>query len=127
MKTGKRKFGDFGEAIARKFLMKQGFSVVASNYLKPWGEIDIIAKKGRDTHFIEVKTAKEGNGNVNHETIRPEENIHPNKVARMQRAIQTYCLEQGTSLEEIHLDAVIVWITEDKKRARIVYMPNIVL
>ena len=47
MKSKNRQIGDFGENIALKFLMKRGFALVEKNYLRPWGEIDLILKKGR--------------------------------------------------------------------------------
>ena len=43
--TEKQKVGRIGEDIACKFLMKHGFEVADRNYLRKWGEIDIIAKK----------------------------------------------------------------------------------
>jgi Holliday junction resolvase-like predicted endonuclease len=55
-KTEKRKTGDIGEKIAGRFLVSKGFEIVDWNYLKPWGEIDIIAKKKEKIHFVEVKT-----------------------------------------------------------------------
>jgi Holliday junction resolvase-like predicted endonuclease len=60
MKTENRKIGDIGEGIAARFLMKRGFSVIECNYLKPWGEIDIIAKKKGKIYFVEVKTVSHG-------------------------------------------------------------------
>ena len=64
VKTYKRKIGDYGEGLACKFLRKKGLKIKNRNYLKKWGEIDIVAiKKKRflsrqieKLHFVEVKT-----------------------------------------------------------------------
>jgi len=45
MQTPKRRFGDLGELLAARFLMKHGFSIIEKNYWKPWGEIDIVAER----------------------------------------------------------------------------------
>jgi Holliday junction resolvase-like predicted endonuclease len=47
--------GEKGEERAIYFLKKKGFKIVEKNYRKPWGEIDIVAKKDGTTHIIEVK------------------------------------------------------------------------
>ncbi len=68
-KTEKRKTGDLGEEIAVMFLMKQGFSIVERNYLRKWGEIDIVAKKDGTLYFVEVKTVSCGTrGGITHGT-----------------------------------------------------------
>jgi len=51
--------GDMGESIALKFLRKQGFKIIETNYKAKMGEIDIIAKKDKCLHFIEVKYRQE--------------------------------------------------------------------
>jgi len=47
--------GDFGEAIAVKYLRDKRFKILETNYRNLHGEIDIIAKKDNCIHFIEVK------------------------------------------------------------------------
>ncbi len=129
MKTEKRQFGDFGEGIACQFLMKQGFSIVERNYLKPWGEIDIIAKKGNVYHFIEVKSAaRETLAIVIHETegYRPEDNIHQAKLKRLARTIQTYCLENDIS-DNWQFDVAVVYIEKSLKKAKVQLLLDIVL
>ena len=129
-KTEKRKLGDFGESIALKFLMKRGFTLVEKNYLRPWGEIDLIVKKVNEYHFVEVKSSvsyETGSGDVNHETLRPEENIHPHKLERMNKAIQTYSVEHHLDEENIFIDGVIVHISPDYKKAKVVFLENLVL
>ena len=42
----RKEVGRVGEDIAAQFLERKGFKILARNYRKPWGEIDIIAEKG---------------------------------------------------------------------------------
>ena len=55
LKTAKRRLGDIGENLACVFLEKRGFEILERNYLRKWGEIDIVTKKDGVIRFIEVK------------------------------------------------------------------------
>ena len=44
-----------GEALAKEFLLKNGYTILALNYKTKLGEIDIIAEQGRVVVFVEVK------------------------------------------------------------------------
>ena len=48
--------GRLGERIACRFLLRQGFDVIARRYRGRGGEIDLIAFEGPLLVFIEVKT-----------------------------------------------------------------------
>jgi putative endonuclease len=48
--------GRKGERIACRFLLKQGFDILARRYRSLSGELDIIAYEGDTLVFIEVKT-----------------------------------------------------------------------
>ena len=56
-----KEIGIIGENIATEFLLKKGFQIIERNFLKPFGEIDIIAKDNNYLVFIEVKTRKNSN------------------------------------------------------------------
>ncbi len=129
MKTQKRKIGDVGESIACKYLERHGFEVVERNYWKPWGEIDIVAKKGIKLHFVEVKSVScEPNKHISHETLRPEANMHRNKVLKLHRAIQTYLLDRKVSDRvEWQLDLACVFISFTTSRARVEILENIII
>jgi len=47
--------GFLGENIAARHLEQKGYEIITKNYRKPWGEIDIIAKKHDIITFVEVK------------------------------------------------------------------------
>lgn len=50
--------GRLGEDIATKYYLDLGYSVLERNYKVREGEIDIVAKKGDDLVFVEVKLRK---------------------------------------------------------------------
>jgi len=131
MITEKRKTGNLGEDIACRFLIKKGFSIVERNYLKRFGEIDIIAKYNSILHFIEVKSVScEISQNVSHETggYRPEDNIHPWKMARLSRVIQTYLVDRHVSPEtEWQFDVITVYIDKNKLISKVNFLENIIL
>lgn len=52
----KKEFGNQGELAASDFLTKKGYQIIASNWRFLKGEIDLIAKKGQELVFVEVKT-----------------------------------------------------------------------
>ncbi len=52
--------GRGGEAIAKKFLLGKGYGIIAQNYFAGHrGEIDLIAIRGIEIVFVEVKTRRQ--------------------------------------------------------------------
>jgi len=58
MLNAKQQFGQQSELLAAKFLVKQGYKILASNYCTPAGEIDIIARDKNVIVFAEVKARR---------------------------------------------------------------------
>ena len=119
------KIGVLGEDIAVKFLMKQGFSISSRNYLKKWGEIDIIARKSKILHFIEVKSVS--CVNISHETsTNPADTIHQSKLKRLGRVVETYILEEKWK-GDWQIDALLIYLDEREREAKVEVLENITL
>ena len=135
-----QKTGEIGENVAVKFLMKHGFAILDRNYTKKWGEIDIVAEKDNLLHFVEVKSVvREG---VSHDPperpessgragtldeYRPEDNMHPWKLKRLSRAIQTYILSKKLDEKEWQFDLLTVFLSLKDKKARVKMVEDIIL
>src|SRR3989344_8515399 len=123
-KTKKREFGDIGEDIVCKFLLRKGYKIIERNYLKPWGEIDIIAENDKSLVFVEVKSVSREGGS--RESFRPEENLHPRKLKRLYRAIQTYLLEKKVPESKVwRIDLASVFMDFSIRKARVEVIENI--
>lgn len=128
----KQKTGEIGENIACRFLVKHDFSILDRNYTKKWGEIDIVAEKGNKLYFIEVKSvSRETLEDVPHETqddYRAEDNMHPWKMKRLSRTIQTYLISKKIPDEkEWQVDLLIVYLDLKNKKAKVKVEEDIIL
>ena len=120
-----RERGNDGEEVACRYLEKSGFTVIERNYLKKWGEIDIIATKSGTLHFVEVKS-------VTGLEYRPEENVSSLKVKKLKRVIQTYLAEHTTKNHrkgEVSFQFHVIAINFDSvsREPSIRFLENIIL
>ncbi len=124
-----QKIGKLGEELAKRFLMKHGYSVLEENYTKKYGEIDLIAKKDGITHFIEVKSivSHETSNAVPRETSNydPLSNVHPGKLRRLSRVIQVYLVTHETL--NWQFDVITVKIDEKNRVGRVTHIKDIVI
>jgi len=128
--SNSQKIGQLGEEVACTFLMKHGFSILERNYTKKWGEIDIIAQKEEKRYFIEVKSKSVSSlDTVSGETVtnRPEENMHPWKLKRLRRVVETYLISKRMGHIEWQFDLLVVYLDIEHRKARVKVMENIIL
>ncbi|KKW35987.1 hypothetical protein A2852_00980 [Candidatus Adlerbacteria bacterium RIFCSPHIGHO2_01_FULL_54_23] len=129
-KTAKRQTGDIGEGVACHWLENRGYKVIERNYLKPWGEIDIVAEKAKKLYFVEVKSvSRESFAKLgSREMYRPEENVHPSKLKRLHRAVQTYLLDRKVPENRPwQIDVVCVYLNFEDRKARVEVLENVIL
>lgn len=111
MKTVKRIIGDIGEDAVIRYLKCRFYSVIERNFKCRWGELDIIAKRGRYICFIEVKTR--GIKSFG----RPADAVNKHKQSKMIKTAYYYLKSRR---EFYHLmprfDVAEVYIINDKPR-----------
>ncbi|HOK35236.1 MAG TPA: YraN family protein [Candidatus Pacearchaeota archaeon] len=109
-----KSLGQIGEEIASQYLQKKGYKILERNYKKPWGEIDIIAKKDKDIIFVEVKTLSSTS------SFLPEEEITSRKKKILIRTAKLYLAEKKySSKQRWQIDVIgIEMINEGKCRLR---------
>ena len=113
--------GEFGEGIARKYLVSKGFRLVASNLKLSYREIDIIALEGDVLVFAEVKTRVfPGLGSAS-------DALGGLKIKRLKTAIGHYLSEyKGVKYYRVRLDFIAIDINREQKIAKIKHFRDIV-
>ena len=87
-------------------LKKDGFTIVSRNvWVGRFGEIDIVARKGRETHYIEVKSAQANSG-------FPAE-FHFNAVKHRKVARLARFLANRDNIDEYQVDLAVVTFEAD--------------
>lgn len=94
--------GRHGEQLAVDHLEARGMRVLDRNWRCGLGEIDIVARDGADTVFVEVKTR------TTHDYGHPFEAITPIKLARLRRLAVAWCEATDAAVARIRIDAVAV-------------------
>lgn len=73
--------GDYGEEIARKYLVNNGYKIVKTNYKNKIGEIDIIAYDKDTLVFVEVKYRKDDFFGLPREAVNYAKQLKIRRVA----------------------------------------------
>jgi putative endonuclease len=115
--TQRRKRGDLGESVACSYLEGRGFQVLERNYLKPWGEIDIVAVKDGVFRFVEVKTISRVKGTGgSRENMSAEDHIHPAKLKKLARTVDLY-MSHVKKDADYQIDVVTVELDYSTRKA----------
>ncbi len=121
--------GQVGENIAAEYLARRGLRLIERNYRQKWGELDLVCEKGRVVHFVEVKTVSRELSltHIPREyMLDPADNMHPGKLKRLARVIQTYLLGHFPDQEpDWQLDLVCVYLDMSLKKAHVELVEDI--
>lgn len=120
MKTKKQILGEFGENLAVWFFEKKGYIVLARNVKTGYNEIDIVAKQGGITVFIEVKTRASERYGLAIDAMGRQ------KQKNFKRAIMFFCRKDKIDFNFIRADFLAIQLDKIRKTARINHLKDIV-
>lgn len=108
MANAKHILGKYGEQAAADYLVAQGYELLDLNWRCATGELDIVARDGTVTVFVEVKTR---NGtSFGH----PFEAITDTKRARLRQLAAAWLSARQIGAVPIRLDAISVLVQSGK-------------
>lgn len=91
-----------GEVQAQKFLKKEKFKILETNFKNKVGEIDIIALKNGVYHFVEVKARSSAKFGL------PREAVDEIKQQKIRRASEGYLISKNNYPAQMQFDVVEV-------------------
>lgn len=104
MQGGRRQVvGAWGEEKACWFLVRHGFSIVERNFHATMGEIDIVAVKGGDYYFIEVKTRADA-------SLATDLAITRAKRIKLNKTIKYYCYRRAIANQSLILASLVLFV-----------------
>ena len=92
--------GNWGGETAAAYLRQGGYEVIARNARTPYGEIDIIARQGNITIFVEVKTL------TSSRNFFPEQNVTARKRDHMLACAEYYAAEHAIDYWQIDVISI---------------------
>lgn len=111
--------GNKGEILIKKYLINQGYQIIANNYRVNHLEIDLIVKYQKYTIFIEIKTRVETEESLN------ENPLNKKQIKNLKRAINKYCFKNHINLELTRLDLIVVLVNKIQHQAKIKHYHDI--
>lgn len=92
--------GREGEAQAAQWLATQGWRILAERVKTPLGEIDLIARKGTLTAFVEVKWRKRAGDLATA--------IDERRLARVAAAVECVAYEYAEPGDDLRIDVILL-------------------
>lgn len=91
-----------GEVLAQKFLKKNGFKILETNFKNKVGEIDIVASKDGVFHFVEVKARSSAKFGL------PREAVDAFKQNKIRRVAEGYLISKNNYPARMQFDVIDV-------------------
>ena len=113
----RNKTGVWGEIYAARYLRDRGYSLLSSNYVCRFGEIDIIAEKSGTVCFVEVKTRNKKT------EIRPMEAVDEGKRRRLEMTAKSF-LSYAKLKSRVRFDVCEVYVDDNDALSGINYIEN---
>ncbi len=114
----KRDLGQWGEEQAASYLRRRAYKILARNYRCRFGEIDIIASRGKYLVFVEVKLRK------NADFAEAREFVTRAKQERILKTAMFY-LQQTDSPLQPRFDVIEVYAPQGAEgRIRMEHLEN---
>ncbi|PJE57473.1 MAG: YraN family protein [Candidatus Portnoybacteria bacterium CG10_big_fil_rev_8_21_14_0_10_38_18] len=106
----KKNLGDIGEKIAEKYLKDRGYKILDKNFrYSKLGELDIVAQRGDNIAFIEVKTRNK----TGPSEFLPEDNITHDKQKKLVKLSQIYLSKNKLMDSPWQIDVLAIEIYRD--------------
>lgn len=112
MTSDNKSSGKFGEDFTAKYLVKNGYKIVAKNFHSRFGEIDIIAQNKTTIAFVEVKTRTEG------ALYSPREAVDYFKQQKCIKTAQFYLVNNPSELQP-RFDVSEILLLKDTKKPEV--------
>lgn len=110
IKTPKTELGALGEKMARRYLKRNRYKIIETNFVADGHEIDIIAEDRDTLAFVEVKTRTVGHENPNEP--RPASSVDAEKQRGIIAAARFYAAYNPVGKKK-RFDIVEVYVNEE--------------
>ena len=114
----KRKLGNFGERVASSHLEAKGYKILERNWATREGEIDLIASRGADLVFVEVRSRQGANFGL------PEESITGRKSSHVRAVAAAYVQQHPEAPPNQRIDAVVIELDAKGRVMRVEQIEN---
>ncbi len=118
MKTEKRRIGDLGERIAANYLRRRFYLIVGRNLNIGHLELDIIARRGREMVFVEVKTRSVASLDDDMPYGPPSAAVNREKRLNLLHAAEAYMRAAPSGLIP-RIDVIEVYLEKNAKRPKV--------
>lgn len=110
--------GQRAEALAATYLEERGYTVVARNWRRPEGELDLVVTRDGLCVFVEVRSR------TGVERGHPLETVNASKRARVLRAARLYLDEEKPPAAVFRFDVVGVTFSLDDTPPELVHIED---
>jgi putative endonuclease len=110
--------GQRAESLASHYLEERGYSILARNWRRPGGELDLVASKEGLCVFVEVRSR------TGTDQGHPLETVDARKRARVRRAARLYLDEERPQAAVFRFDVVGVTFALDDSPPELVHIED---